>query len=428
MKILLANYRYFISGGPERYLFNVSTALEERGHSVIPFSIRYEKNIPTPFSKYFVSPIGDENEVYFKEQKKNIKTLWKTTKRLFYDKEVEYSVNNIVESTKPDIAYVLHYLRKLSPALLVGLKKAGIPIVVRLSDYAMICPQALFLRKNKACELCLERGLFCSLRYKCVQNSYIASLLNLAATKFHYYKKFFDLIDAFVVTNEFMFSKMLDAGYSSKRIIKIPTFVDLRNNIDSSNCKQNDLIVFVGRIEEIKGVHILISAISIVRSRKPNLSIHLKIIGSGDEGYFTRLKKMVLDLQLESNVEFLGNKDLGDISKFLSLAIVSVIPSICYENLPNVVLESYACGTAVIASSIGSIPFDVREKVNGYLFNPGDPVDLAEKLEYCLLHTNEMEMIGRHNRIVAGNDYSKSNHLNSLETLFENILSKPRTN
>lgn len=45
---------------------------------------------------------------------------------------------------RPDIAYVLHYLRKLSPALLVGLKEEGVPIVVRLSDYQMCCRRRIF--------------------------------------------------------------------------------------------------------------------------------------------------------------------------------------------------------------------------------------------------------------------------------------------
>jgi len=47
MKILIANYRYFVSGGPERYMFNVIGALTDRGHDVIPFSIRYSQNNPT---------------------------------------------------------------------------------------------------------------------------------------------------------------------------------------------------------------------------------------------------------------------------------------------------------------------------------------------------------------------------------------------
>ena len=63
MRIILANYRYFISGGPERYMFNVADVLTTHGHDVVPFSIQYQRNQPTPYSRYFVQPLGGEGEV-----------------------------------------------------------------------------------------------------------------------------------------------------------------------------------------------------------------------------------------------------------------------------------------------------------------------------------------------------------------------------
>ena len=73
MRILLVNYRYFISGGPERYLFNIKKKLENEGHEVIPFSIHSMKNVPSEYSKYFVEPIGGRNVVYYEEYR-NMKT------------------------------------------------------------------------------------------------------------------------------------------------------------------------------------------------------------------------------------------------------------------------------------------------------------------------------------------------------------------
>jgi hypothetical protein len=64
MRVLVANYRYFVSGGPERYMFAVSEMLERAGHEVIPFSVRYRRNRETPWSQYFVEPIaGDDEEI-----------------------------------------------------------------------------------------------------------------------------------------------------------------------------------------------------------------------------------------------------------------------------------------------------------------------------------------------------------------------------
>ena len=67
MKICLVNYRYFVSSGPERYMFAVKWLLEERGHEVIPFSVRYRQNDPSPWERYFAPPIAGDDEVVFRQ-------------------------------------------------------------------------------------------------------------------------------------------------------------------------------------------------------------------------------------------------------------------------------------------------------------------------------------------------------------------------
>jgi len=62
VKICLLNYRYFVSSGPERYLFAVKRLLEARGHEVVPFSVRYRQNEPSPWDRYFVPPIAGDDE------------------------------------------------------------------------------------------------------------------------------------------------------------------------------------------------------------------------------------------------------------------------------------------------------------------------------------------------------------------------------
>ncbi len=71
MRILVANYRYFVSSGPERYMFNVMDVLARKGHEVMPFSISYARNVQTPYARYFVRPLGREEEVYFDQHRKS---------------------------------------------------------------------------------------------------------------------------------------------------------------------------------------------------------------------------------------------------------------------------------------------------------------------------------------------------------------------
>ena len=421
MKILIANYRYFVSGGPERYMFNVSDALSAREHEVIPFSIHYTKNQSTPYSSYFVEPLGARDEVIFRKQKLYIKTLWRTLSRLFYAKDVEHAIIRLASETQPQVAYVLHYLRKLSPSILVGLKKARIPIVVRLSDYAMVCPQAHCLRDDLPCDLCVKGGLWPSIRHKCVQKSCVVSALNALATWYHQCRHFFDMIDVFVVTNQFMYKMMISAGFQESKLRCISTFTDLET-FKPDNNRKGKYIIYIGRLENIKGVHVLIDALALLHCRRPDLNIETKILGSGEELYRNVLIRKVYQEGLGNIVDFVGEVDSNEIVNLLHKSLVSVVPSLWYENLPNSILESYASGVPVLASDIGSLRECVINGETGYMFHCGDAEDLAKYLEYSLDRLDETMAMGRKARDFAEQGYSPKRHIMELEGLFEEVI------
>jgi glycosyltransferase involved in cell wall biosynthesis len=424
MRILLANYRYFVSGGPERYMFNVSAALGARGHEVIPFSVRYARNEPTPYARYFVEPLGDADEVRFAEQRATLRALARTLVRLFYDPGVERAVGRLAADTRPEVAYVLHYLRKLSPALLAGLAQAGLPIVVRLSDFGMLCPEQHLLRDGSPCELCLGGSLWPSVRHACVQGSRVASGLNALATSFHRRRRYFDLIDAFVVTTRFMQKKMIDAGFAPERLRWIPTPVDTAAFRPRAAGEREPWVAYAGRLEAIKGVHVLIEAARILRRRRPELRFTVKLAGAGSRDYEARLRAIAGQAELGGVVEFLGELNAPALAEVLGRAAVSVVPSLWYENLPNAVLESHACGTPVLASDHGALSECVADGETGFRFPPGDAEALAERLEFCLDHREETAAMGEGARGVAETDYSPERHVEALEGLFSELRSR----
>lgn len=125
MKIMIVNYRYFISGGPEKYMFNIKKLFESHGHEVIPFSIKSNKNLETEYSKYFVEPIGNHDTIYYDEYKKTPKVVWQMLTRSIYSFEVEQAIKKEIDETKPDIVYIIHFVNKLSPSVIRGAKKNG---------------------------------------------------------------------------------------------------------------------------------------------------------------------------------------------------------------------------------------------------------------------------------------------------------------
>ena len=366
MKILIINYRYFISGGPERYLFNLSELLEAKGHTVIPFSIRYSKNKPSIHEKYFVSPLSSENEIYFREQRWNASALLKTVQRSFYSREVYDHLTELIKDTKPDVALVIHYLRKLSPSVLTALADSHIPFAVRLSDYVMICPNAHLIRNEMVCELCVRGSQFHSVLNKCVQDSYTASLVNYFSTQFHNAKHFFNLVPKFITPSSFLKSKMIEGGWEKDRLIHIPTFV--YPEIVCDGIKKKNQIIYVGRLEKNKGVDILLESIQILNNYYKADVIEFMIAGDGTPQYIQQLKRFQNEHDLR-NVHFIGSVSKEKVLELLKESLFSIVPSIWYDNMPNTILESYACGTPVIASDHGSFPEIVENNITGLLLN-----------------------------------------------------------
>lgn len=427
MRVLIANHRYFVASGIERYLFNVTEQLERAGHTVLPFAIDYEQNQETPYSKYFASPIGARDEPYFSEHAGRLSTWPKSVARLFYSREVETAVARMIEDTRPDIAYVLYYLRKLSPSLLVGIKKQGIPLVVRLSDFGMFCAEHHCLRQNRPCTLCKDRSVLRSVRYRCVRNSVWASAMDAVATGIQRWRGYFDLIDKFVVTNEFMLHMMRDAGFAADRLVCIPTFTDPQVFRPSEQGSRRDYLVYAGRLVPPKGIEVLIDAIAILNRERPEGAPTLKIAGEGhDHDYLRRLKAQIVELGLVERVLFTGNVCRDEMIKLYQGALCSVLPMHWFENLPNSLIESLACGTPVVASDIGSLAMTLTDGKDALLFTPGDAQDLARKISAILDETGLRERLGANGRATALRRFSPDAHLQALLSLFERSVATSR--
>ncbi len=423
MKLLVANYRYFVSSGPERYMFNLMPHLQRMGHECIPFSVRYSQNLPSRYADHFVPPIAGSDEVYFHQHALSPGAALRTFSRLFYSPQVRRAAEAIVRHASPDAALVLQYLRKMSPSLVVGLKRAGIPVVARLSDYAMLCPGAHLLLDRKPCMRCLEGSILPSIANRCVKDSLAISIGNALATWFHRRRGYFGLIDHFVTPSRFMRDLMVKAGYPEDKISHIPTFVDCETFSPGTGVMPRRSIVFVGRIAPYKGLDVLIRAYALIRSAHPRPRLTLEIAGTGQENHILELENLAARCGLDDeSVRFLGHVPTEGLPELYRRGLVCVQPSICFENLPNTLLESLACGTPVVASDLGSMPECVRPGETGFLFQPGDPQDLARVLEAFLADDGLTETMSPRCRATALESFSPQAHIQQLLDILHDLL------
>jgi glycosyltransferase involved in cell wall biosynthesis len=146
-------------------------------------------------------------------------------------------------------------------------------------------------------------------------------------------------------------------------------------------------ILYVGRVEPLKGADLLIEALSMILQRKPDTKIKLLMVGKignpwtgNPTDYFKKLTESIARRNLNEVVRFLGVLPQGELSVLMSNADLLVLPS-RLEAMGNVLLEALASGIPIIGSRVGGIPEVVEESQAGLLFDANDPEDLARQIE-----------------------------------------------
>jgi glycosyltransferase involved in cell wall biosynthesis len=296
---------------------------------------------------------------------------------MFFSREVERGLSKCLSDTRPDIAIVHHYLKKLSPAVLVALKRHGVPIISILSDFYVICLEAHLQREGRACFDCITKGPMQAVINGCVKNSRIVSLVDYAARRWHLWRRYFDLVDAFVVPTRFMRERLVEAGWSAEKLHVIPTFVKL-DSTEGAITRENR-IAYVGQGRRIKGFFVLLKAFDMVVRLRGKSAPTLMVAGQmQDRDCQSELDK--LPRATASRVVLTGMLSPDGVRDLLRRSLFSVVPSICCENFPNAALESLACGTPVIGSRVGGIPEIVEHGRNGLLVEANDAERLAEAM------------------------------------------------
>jgi len=166
-------------------------------------------------------------------------------------------------------------------------------------------------------------------------------------------------------------------------------------------CEDRCIILFVGRIEPLKGIDNLLRAIARVVGRRPELRewLCVPIIGGDldrvhEDDEMVRLQELREELGIGDIVTFLGARDQDMLPYYYSAAEMVVMPS-DYESFGMVALEAMACGTPVIASDVGGLAFLVKHGRTGYHVPARDPAALAAKITRLLADEGLRRRIGQ---------------------------------
>ena len=318
-------------------------------------------------------------------------------------------IQAMIAEERPDIVHIHNLYPIISPAVLPVIRQAGVPIVMTVHNYRLICPNGLFMRNGIICEKCIGGREFYCIIHNC-ENQLLKSagyaLRNWVARKNAY---FMENISIFACLTGFQKVKLMAGGFPGNKIRVIPNTVDITTESVAASCPPGEYVGFIGRISPEKGVHLLMDS-----SRKLS-DIPFRAAGAVD-----RMPEMTA--MAASNFIFDGHLNKIALNEFIRNSRFIVLPTLCYEGFPTVIVEAMIMGKPVICSCIGGLPEIVEDNVTGCLVEPGNKRDLAEKIRWLWQHPDICEKMGQAGREKAIRHYSSERHYASLLKMYQDAI------
>ncbi len=349
MKILLSHNHHQYYGGAETYVEQLLQLLEKNGHTVYTYT----------------------------KDSKSIQSIWdkiKTGFGLFWNSEINKELTEFIKKFKPDIAYFCNIYPLIGATAYTTCHNNKIPIIQAVHDYRFMCPKGLLFRNSKICELCVKKTFaYSAIQYNCYHNSKLASLFFAGANYWHRLINSYRLIDRFLFPTEFIRDyhvKNLLIPIQKTKVITSFSMDFKKRKTRDNNQTNNNFFLFVGRLSEEKGIIPLFDLFLSMPKFK------LIIIGDGP------LKNTLLKRNKSKNIMIKGHLPKEAVHTYMKKALFTIIPSVCWDILPNVLIESFSCGTPVMVPEFGSFPAMVDNDKTGVFYKSGDYMDLRQKIEY----------------------------------------------
>jgi glycosyltransferase involved in cell wall biosynthesis len=386
MRILTVHNNYRLPGGEEQIFAAEAALLEAHGHDVFRYTLDND-DIST------VNPF---------QLAKN--TLWNST--------VYRDLRSLIRHKQPQVAHFHNTFPLISPAAYYAARDEGVAVIQTLHNYRLLCPNALFFREGRVCEDCLGRVLpLPGIVHGCYRGNRRDSAMVAATISFHtLLGTWTKAVDKFIAISQFAMDKFIQGGLPAEKLVLKPNFLHLPPAPGAGN---GGYAVYVGRLSIEKGLGVLLAA-----WRQLDLQFPLKILGDGP------MANVVTQAAQEMPaIEWLGRKPSPEVYDIVGNAAFLVFPSEWYETFGQVAIEAFAKGTPVVASDIGAIPELVNAR-SGLLFRPGDPTDLAAKVNLLLAHPQELAQLRLTARAEFESKYTADDNYQQLMAIYQSAIDK----
>ncbi|MFH0856532.1 MAG: glycosyltransferase family 4 protein [bacterium] len=377
--IITSLYKPYSKGGAEQVVENIVNGLMGQGNDIsvvttIPLRKKFsvagkEKELVICFYPWNLFWFGDIDK----------KPVWLRLPWHVIDVFSFYSyfkIRRILKEEKPD-AVMTHNLKGIGYTAPLAIRRSGIKHIHTLHDVQLVEPSGLIFSPSAEARL-------------------IAPLLRAGQIIYTWFnKKLFGSPCIVISPSQWLLDFYVEKGFfkNSKKIVMknpIQRFPPLKQEDKEAggNNKNFSLnLLYIGQIEAHKGILFLINAVKKIGN------VHLDIVGTG-----TKLEEMQELAKGSDNIKIHGYIENNLVNKFFAQSDFLIVPSLCYENAPTVIYESFANGAPVIASDIGGIPELVKEDYVGYIFEAGNALDLIRAINKCISEKERWKIL-KHNAL-----------------------------
>jgi glycosyltransferase involved in cell wall biosynthesis len=355
MRVLLVHNFYQIAGGEDSVFRAERTILENHGIDVSLFTVTND-TIKGPIKRAM------------------------TAMHVVYNPGARRALARKLAELAPDVVHVHNFFPQLSPAIFDACRDAGIPSVLTLHNFRILCPTAFLGADDSDRERSLRQSCWWTVPRKVYRNSAAATLAVAAMVEFH--KRagtWLHKVDQFIALTDWAKQTFTRGGLPADRISVKPNWV-AHPTLRPVGCMREGAL-FVGRLHEQKGLPTLLQAWQ-------GLDYPLTIIGDGPLADVVRQSA-------NPRITFLGGQPRERVQQAMQSARFLVLPSIGYEMFPLTVLEAYANRLPVLCSDLPSLAGLVEDGVTGLKFAPDNAAALASRVRQALAEPAMLGDIGQ---------------------------------
>jgi glycosyltransferase involved in cell wall biosynthesis len=320
-------------------------------------------------------------------------------------------VRRAILAFRPNVIHMHNLHFASGPIVIRVAKRMGIPVVLTLHNYRLLCPSATLLHKNRIFSdsiitsfpwRAIHKGVYRKSRVLTFWLAFIAWVHKKLGT--------WAMVDRFILFTPFAKEIFINSnlGIPQEKFIIKPNFIVERDN--PITVRKNHFL-YVGRLSEEKGISTLLETF---KDRKEELHI----IGTGP------LQPQVNEYsKAYENIRYIGGLDPQGVKNAMLECTALLFPSICYEGMPLTILEAFSSGTAVIGSKLGSMDSMIKHRINGLHFKPGDAKELLTQIIYWQnLEKKEKENFSANAKQIFSENYTSDINLIQLTDIYRSIF------